>query len=133
MNRKDYRPATLLVHQGKDRDPATGAATVPIYQASTYHHEGGTAGEYDYARSGNPSREQVEEAIDDLPIEYKMVVVLSMVEDFSYKEIADILNCPIGTVMSRLHRGRKLLQKRLIEYAREKGYLKGDGHHGTAG
>ena len=77
--------------------------------------------------------EQVEEAIDDLPIEYKMVVVLSMVEDFSYKEIADILNCPIGTVMSRLHRGRKLLQKRLIEYAREKGYLKGDGHHGTAG
>ena len=63
MNRKDYRPATLLVHQGKDRDPATGAATVPIYQASTYHHEDGTPGEYDYARSGNPSREQVEDAI----------------------------------------------------------------------
>jgi len=58
-----YRPATLLVHQGKDRDPATGAATVPIYQASTYHHEDGAPGEYDYARSGNPSREQVEEAI----------------------------------------------------------------------
>ena len=58
-----YRPATLLVHQGKDRDPATGAATVPIYQASTYHHAGGTPGEYDYARSGNPSREQVEDAI----------------------------------------------------------------------
>jgi len=58
-----YRPATLLVHQGKDRDPATGAATVPIYQASTYHHAGGTPGEYDYARSGNPSREQVEEAV----------------------------------------------------------------------
>ena len=51
-----YRPATLLVHQGKDRDPATGAATVPIYQASTYHHAGGTPGEYDYARSGNPQR-----------------------------------------------------------------------------
>ena len=63
MNRKDYRPATLLVHQGKDRDPATGAATVPIYQASTYHHVDGAPGEYDYARSGNPSREQVEEAI----------------------------------------------------------------------
>ena len=63
MNRKDYRPATLLVHQGKDRDPATGAATVPIYQASTYHHVDGVPGEYDYARSGNPSREQVEDAI----------------------------------------------------------------------
>lgn len=63
MSSSNYRPATLLVHQGKDRDPATGASTVPIYQASTYHHEAGTSGEYDYARSGNPSREQVEEAI----------------------------------------------------------------------
>ena len=63
MTHSKYRPATLLVHQGKDRDPATGAATVPIYQASTYHHEHGTSGSYDYARSGNPSREQVEEAI----------------------------------------------------------------------
>jgi cystathionine beta-lyase len=63
MPHSKYRPATLLVHQGKDRDPATGAATVPIYQASTYHHEGGVSGVYDYARSGNPSREQVEEAV----------------------------------------------------------------------
>ncbi len=63
MSHQKYRPATLLVHQGKDRDSATGASTVPIYQASTYHHEAGVSGEYDYARSGNPSREQVEEAI----------------------------------------------------------------------
>lgn len=63
MSYPKYRPATMLVHQGKDRDPATGAATIPIYQASTYHHEGGTSGAYDYARSGNPSREQVEDAI----------------------------------------------------------------------
>jgi cystathionine beta-lyase len=63
MANASYRPATLLVHQGRDRDPATGAATVPIYQASTYHHAGGGSGQYDYARSGNPSREQVEEAI----------------------------------------------------------------------
>lgn len=63
MSHPKYRPATLLVHQGRDRDPATGAATVPIYQASTYHHESGISGEYDYARTGNPSRQQVEEAI----------------------------------------------------------------------
>lgn len=63
MNKANYRPATLLVHQGIDRDPATGASTVPIYQASTYHHPGGKSGEYDYARSGNPSRQQVEDAI----------------------------------------------------------------------
>ena len=63
MTKQDYRPATLLVHQGRDRDPATGASTVPVYQASTYHHSGGLPREYDYARSGNPSREQVEGAI----------------------------------------------------------------------
>lgn len=63
MAKKPYRTATLLVHQGQDRDPATGASVVPIYPASTYHHAGGVAGEYDYSRSGNPSREQVEDAI----------------------------------------------------------------------
>lgn len=63
MNKKNYRPATLLVHQGRDRDPATGASNIPVYLASTYHHKGGQSGEYDYARSGNPSRDQVEEAI----------------------------------------------------------------------
>jgi len=63
MNDKTYRIATQLVHQGQDRDPYTGASTVPIYQASTYHHPGGVPGEYDYARSGNPSRKQVEDAV----------------------------------------------------------------------
>jgi cysteine-S-conjugate beta-lyase len=63
MSATTYRPATMLVHQGRDRDPATGAAAIPIYNASTYHHPAGQSGEYDYARSGNPSRAQVEEAI----------------------------------------------------------------------
>ncbi|HKJ04782.1 MAG TPA: PLP-dependent aspartate aminotransferase family protein [Geopsychrobacteraceae bacterium] len=63
MSDNNYRPATILVHQGRDRDPATGASAIPIYQASTYHHQAGEAGEYDYARCGNPSRDQVEEAI----------------------------------------------------------------------
>ncbi len=63
MNPPAKRIATLLVHQGQDRDPATGASTVPIYQASTYHHSGGVGQEFDYARSGNPSRRQVEDAI----------------------------------------------------------------------
>lgn len=61
--KQTYRSATLLVHQGTDRDPGTGAAVVPISVASTYHHPQGQAGSYDYARSGNPSRAQVEEAI----------------------------------------------------------------------
>ncbi len=63
MDKTNYKPATLVVHQGTDRDPFTGAATVPIYQASTYHHPDGQPGEFDYARSGNPSRQQVEDAV----------------------------------------------------------------------
>jgi cystathionine beta-lyase len=63
MKKSTKRPATVLVHQGQDRDPATGASTVPIYQASTYHHPGGVGQQFDYARSGNPSRQQVEDAI----------------------------------------------------------------------
>lgn len=66
MADKSYRIATQLVHQRQDRDPYTGASTVPIYQASTYHHPAGVPGEYDYARGGNPSRQQVEEAIAQL-------------------------------------------------------------------
>ncbi|MFO0553678.1 MAG: sigma-70 family RNA polymerase sigma factor [Polyangiaceae bacterium] len=56
-------------------------------------------------------------ALDELPPEFRLAVVLSDVEELSYKEIADIMGCPIGTVMSRLHRGRKLLQKRLYDHA----------------
>lgn len=63
MAEQNYRIATQLVHQRQDRDPHTGASTVPIYQASTYHHPEGQPGEYDYARSGNPNREQVEQAV----------------------------------------------------------------------
>ncbi len=66
MTEKNYRVATQLVHQKQDRDPYTGASTVPIYQASTYHHTAGQPGEYDYARSGNPSRKQVEDAVAQL-------------------------------------------------------------------
>jgi RNA polymerase sigma-70 factor (ECF subfamily) len=60
---------------------------------------------------------EVKEAIESLPDNFRLAVLLADVEGFSYKEIADILEIPIGTVMSRLHRGRKALQKRLYEYA----------------
>ena len=56
-------------------------------------------------------------ALDALPDDFRLAVVLSDVEELSYKEIAEAMNCPIGTVMSRLHRGRKLLQKTLREHA----------------
>ncbi len=60
---------------------------------------------------------EVREALENLPESFLMPVLLSDVEQFSYKEIAEILDIPIGTVMSRLHRGRKALQEGLYEYA----------------
>ena len=56
-------------------------------------------------------------AIDSIPIDFRLTVILADLQDFSYKEIADILDVPVGTVMSRLFRGRRLLQKQLAEYA----------------
>lgn len=66
--------------------------------------------------------DEINAAFDRLPDEYKIVVLLSDVEGLSYKEIAKVIDHPIGTVMSRLHRGRKLLQKSLNKYAQERGY-----------
>ena len=63
------------------------------------------------------SEAEVKAAVEALPESFRMAVLLADVEGFSYKEIAEILDIPIGTVMSRLHRGRKALQKRLFDYA----------------
>ena len=65
------------------------------------------------------------EAIDDLPEQFRLAVVLSDIEGFSYAEMAEIMDVPMGTVMSRLHRGRKALQKRLWDIARDRGIVKG--------
>src|SRR5215470_847631 len=62
-------------------------------------------------------------ALDELPEEFRLAVVLSDVEELSYKEISEIMGCPIGTVMSRLHRRRRLLKRRLFEHARTLGIV----------
>lgn len=68
--------------------------------------------------------DDVKGAIDEMPDDFRLVIILSFLEGFSYQEIADILNINIGTVKSRLHRGRKLLQKSLWEYAVKNGFVK---------
>ena len=69
--------------------------------------------------------DEVKAALEDLPESFRLPVLLADVEGFSYKEIAEILEVPIGTVMSRLHRGRKAMQKALIDFASERGLLSG--------
>jgi RNA polymerase sigma-70 factor (ECF subfamily) len=67
----------------------------------------------------------VKEALESIPENFRMAVLLADVEGFAYKEIADITGVPIGTVMSRLHRGRKALEKALYAVAKERGLVDG--------
>ena len=68
--------------------------------------------------------EDVYKALSDLPPNFRMPIILADIEGLSYKEIAEALQIPIGTVMSRISRGRRQLQRSLWEYAKEKGYVK---------
>lgn len=72
---------------------------------------------------GRMVSEDVEKALAQVPQDFRLAVILADLEDFSYKEIADIMECPAGTVMSRLYRGRKILQKLLYDYAVEQGIV----------
>lgn len=68
--------------------------------------------------------EEVNRALLALPEEYRLPLVLFYVEELSYRELAEVLECPMGTVMSRLFRGRKLIERELWEYAKEKGLIR---------
>lgn len=92
---------------------------------SLYRH----LGELDVSRASNSAEDEllslfssaeIVEAVESLSDNFRLPVLLADVEGFSYKEIAEILDIPVGTVMSRLHRGRKALQKMLYEFALER-------------
>lgn len=72
----------------------------------------------------NLPNEVINNALNSIPEEFRNAVYMADVDGFSYKEIAEIMDTPVGTVMSRLHRGRKLLRELLEDYAYENGYLK---------
>ena len=68
--------------------------------------------------------EEIEQALSRLPEEMRMAILLVDVEEFSYQELAEALNWPLGTVMSRLYRGRRKLKQLLQELAQRRGYVK---------
>ena len=70
--------------------------------------------------------DDVAQALESLPEDFRTVVILSDIEELSYEEIAEFVHCPIGTVRSRLHRGRKMLQSILFNYAKKRGFVPHD-------
>ena len=76
---------------------------------------------------GDLFNDEIVTAMNKIPAEYRSAILLADVERLPYKEVADIMDCPIGTVMSRLHRGRKLLRENLQNYAVQYGYAESRG------
>jgi RNA polymerase sigma-70 factor (ECF subfamily) len=122
--------AFINTYRKKQREPKrTDADTVEDWQlaSAAAHQSTGLASAEDAALDAIGDIE-VKRALSELSDEFRMAVYLSDVEGFAYKEIAEIMETPVGTVMSRLHRGRKLLREKLRDYAAERGvYERGAG------
>ena len=112
--RKDQRRPQLSDHELEDWQ---------IADASSHTSDQGKSAE-DVVLENLPDSD-IKRALAEIPEEFRIAVYLADVEGFSYKEIAEIVGVPTGTVMSRLHRGRKQLREKLTDYARELGYVKG--------
>lgn len=122
------RILTNKFYKSRARESKRGN-NVPLEDAEDFflYKEAKRIGTLDAAESvmDQIEREEVERAIDALPEEYRIVSLLYFLNDFSYEEIAKAADVPIGTVRSRLHRGRNLLQRQLWEIANERGLVSG--------
>ncbi|MDO5645418.1 MAG: sigma-70 family RNA polymerase sigma factor [Dermabacter sp.] len=116
----------ISTYRAKQRRPKeSGAETIEDWQLAraASHESTGLRSAETEALQALPDGD-IQAALGDLREDYREAVYLADVEGFSYKEIAEIMGTPIGTVMSRLHRGRALLRESLADYARERGYLR---------
>jgi len=90
---------------------------------SSIRDESADANDLQESVFGNLLDDDVASAVAELPEDFRTVVILCDIEGLTYEEIAEFVDCPLGTVRSRLHRGRKLLRARLLEYAKSRGYV----------
>lgn len=114
----------INVYRKRQREPQqANSDTVEDWQlaAASSHDSRGLPSAENEALARLPDSD-IKEALASIPEDFRIAVYYSDVEGFSYKEIAEIMDIPLGTVMSRLHRGRKLLRDRLTDYAAERGY-----------
>lgn len=115
--RKKQRDRVFLIDDTNSRPLAERIAVVPTSELETRKE----TPEENIARLFG---DEVGDALRNVPVDFRMAVLLTDVYDFSYKEVAEILEVPIGTVMSRLYRGRRLLRAQLAEYALETGAVR---------
>jgi len=115
--------AFINTYRKKQREPKrTDSENVEDWQlaAAAEHQSGGLASAEQLALD-SIGDDDVRNALSELSGDFRMAVFLSDVEGFAYKEIAEIMGTPVGTVMSRLHRGRRMLREKLRDYAAERG------------
>ncbi len=115
-------------YRKKQRQPMISNAELEDWQiaeAASHTSDQGKSAEVEALEKMPDS--DVKRALQEIPEEFRMAVYFSDVEGFSYKEIAEILDIPTGTVMSRLHRGRKQLRALLMDYAKDRGYVSSVG------
>lgn len=115
----------INIYRKEKRQPLISDGEIEEWQiaeAATHTSDQGKSAEVEALEQLPDS--DIKIALQELPEEFRLAVYFADVEGFSYKEVAEILGIPPGTVMSRLHRGRKLLRESLADYARERGFIK---------